>query len=78
MEPVEISIADARKLALISQQVPTSRFNRGRKGVYQAIEHLGYVQIDTISVVQRAHHLTLWNRVPHYRPRYLDDLVRDR
>ena len=78
VEPVEISNAEARKLALISQQLPTSRFNRGRKGVYQAIEHLGYVQIDTISVVERAHHLTLWNRVPHYRSRYLDDLVRDR
>ena len=77
-EPAEISISQARKLALISQQVPTSGFNRGRKGVYEAIEHLGYVQIDTISVVERAHHLTLWNRVPHYRPRYLDDLVRDR
>jgi len=77
-EPVEISITEARKLALVSQQVPTSSFSRGRKGVYEAIEHLGYVQIDTISVVERAHHLTLWNRVPHYRPRYLDDMVRDR
>ena len=77
-EPVEITITDARKLALLSQQVPTSGFSRGRRGVYEAIAHLGYVQIDTISVVQRAHHLTLWNRVRHYRPRYLDDLIRNR
>jgi uncharacterized protein YcaQ len=29
--------------------------------------HLGYVQIDTINVIQRAHHHILWNRIPTYR-----------
>ena len=53
-------------------------FARGLAGTRQAIEHLGYVQIDTISVVERAHHHTLRNRVPHYRRRYLDRLIRDR
>jgi uncharacterized protein YcaQ len=74
----DISIAEARKLALVCQQLPTSTFGRGLRGVREAIEHLGYVQIDTISVVERSHHLTLWNRVPHYRQHYLDRLVRDR
>lgn len=76
--PDDISIADARKLALVCQQLPSSAFRRGRQGVREAIEHLGYVQIDTISVVERSHHLTLWNRVPHYRRRFLDFLVQDR
>jgi uncharacterized protein YcaQ len=71
-------MADARKLALVRQQLPSSSFGRGQRGVLEAIEHLGYVQIDTISVVERSHHLTLWNRVPHYRQRYLDRLIRDR
>lgn len=43
------------------------------------IEHLGYVQIDTINVVERAHHHTLWTRVPGYAPGMLADLLaRDR
>ncbi len=75
---IEISRRDAQKLALNAQQLPRSTFARGLAGTREAIEHLGYVQIDTISVVERAHHHTLWNRVPHYRRRYLDRLIRDR
>ncbi len=73
-----LSIKQARKLALNSQRLPLSGFSRGLKGTLQAIHHLGYVQIDTISVVERAHHHTLWNRVPHYRHRYLDKLIEQR
>ena len=32
-----------------------------------AVEHLGYVQIDTINVIERCHHHILWNRIPDYR-----------
>jgi uncharacterized protein YcaQ len=47
--------------------------------VAQVIEHLGYVQIDTIAVVERAHHHTLWTRRPDYRAEYLHQLMsRDR
>ena len=31
------------------------------------MEHLGYVQIDTINVVERCHHHILWSRIPEYR-----------
>jgi uncharacterized protein YcaQ len=41
----------------------------------RAIERLGYVQIDTISVVERAHHHVLWSRVPGYQPAHLDALL---
>jgi uncharacterized protein YcaQ len=44
-------------------------------GTRRAIEHLGYVQIDTLSVVERAHHHVLWNRVPGYDPSHLNQLV---
>ena len=44
----------------------------------QAISDLGYVQIDTISVVARAHHHTLWNRNPRYQPADLDKLLESR
>lgn len=75
---VEITRRDAQKLALNAQHIPRSKFARGLAGTREAVQHLGYVQIDTISVVERAHHHTLWNRVPHYRRRYLDRLIRDR
>ena len=44
----------------------------------RAIESLGYVQIDTISVVARAHDHVLWSRVDNYRPQLLERLVRER
>jgi uncharacterized protein YcaQ len=53
-------------------------FGRGKPAVQRAIEHLGYVQIDTISVVERAHHHLLWSRVSNYQPKILDRLVRER
>jgi len=47
---------------------------KGKEGVAQVIERLGYVQIDTIVVVQRAHHHTLWCRRPDYAPHMLHEL----
>lgn len=46
----------------------------GKEGVAQTVERLGYVQIDTISVVQRAHHHTLWTRRPDYEADMLHEL----
>ena len=51
------------------------KFGRGKNAVLKAIEHLGYVQIDAISVIQRAHHHTLWSRVPGYKTKQLLDLL---
>ena len=51
----------------------------GQVGVLDTIAHLGYVQIDTISVVERAHHHVLWARCPDYQPAMLHELqARDR
>lgn len=41
------------------------------------METLGYLQIDTLSVVERAHHHTLWTRIPDYKTAYLDELVKE-
>src|SRR6195952_4717877 len=32
-----------------------------------AVEHLGYVQIDTINVIERCHHHILYSRSPGYQ-----------
>lgn len=48
----------------------------GLSGVQKALEQIGYVQIDTISVVARAHHHVLWNRVARYEEDMLNRLVK--
>lgn len=77
--PEKISIPQARKLVLHSQRLPGSA-GRGPSTVatLNALEHLGYIQIDTISVVERAHHHTLWNRNPRYQNGHIDELIADK
>lgn len=71
-----ISIQQARKLVLLSQRVPPLKQTGSALAVTQsAIEHLGYIQIDTISAIQRAHHHTIWNRNPQYNTSHIDDLM---
>jgi len=70
-----LSLRDARRLALNAQGLLKSApFGRGKRAVLRAIEHLGYIQIDPISVVCRAHHHTLMNRVPGYKSAQLHSL----
>ena len=38
-----------------------------RAAVADAVAHLGYVQIDTINVIERSHHHILFTRIPDYR-----------
>jgi len=65
-----------RRLALSKQGlVSQQQFGAGLSGTRSTIEHLGYVQIDTLSVVERAHHHVLWNRVPGYDPIHLNQLI---
>ena len=42
------------------------------------IEQLSYVQIDSIHVVERAHHHVLFNRIRNYQPSLLDSLLAQR
>ncbi len=74
-----LSLQQARKLVLLSQRVPPARHaGPATAATLAAIEHLGYIQIDTISVVQRAHHHTLWNRNPRYQAAQLDALLAEK
>ncbi|WP_038173366.1 winged helix-turn-helix domain-containing protein [Vibrio pacinii] len=71
-----LSLAQAQKLALLSQGLPSSEKKGGAYDkTLKVLEQLGYVQIDTISVVQRAHHHTLWSRNLSYQPHHLEQLV---
>jgi len=46
-----------------------------KQDVYNTIDNLGCLQIDTISVIERAHYLTLWSRLGNYEKSYLDALA---
>lgn len=68
-----------RQLALTRQLLSTQQnIATGLAGTLQTIQQLGYVQIDTISVVERAHHHVLWNRVPGYEHGHLNQLVQQK
>jgi uncharacterized protein YcaQ len=60
--------AAARRIWLRAQRLDTQApFGEGPAAVAAAVAHLGYVQIDTINVIERCHHHILWNRIPAYR-----------
>lgn len=67
--PVLISKARAREIWLGAQRLDQrAPFGDGQDATRRAIEHLGYVQIDTIHVIERCHHHVLYSRIPTYRP----------
>ncbi len=75
-----ISPGEARALVLHSQRLPPqaatdTATTTEAAATLRAIEHLGYIQIDTISVVERAHHHVLWSRNPQYRAIHLEQLL---
>ncbi len=76
MEPVRISLATVRQLSLHCQGLNGApACPQGKASAARMIERLGYVQIDTIHVVQRAHHHILWSRCRDYSPEMLHELL---
>ena len=70
----QISKSQARRLA-ISASLGTGQNGTGRSATLNFVKHLGYLQIDTISVIERAHHHILSSRQKDYKPEYLNDLL---
>jgi uncharacterized protein YcaQ len=65
---VPLTKAEARHIWLRGQRLDASApFGDGPQATAAAVEHLGYVQIDTINVIERCHHHILWTRIPAYR-----------
>ncbi|SHL29801.1 hypothetical protein SAMN05444159_5551 [Bradyrhizobium lablabi] len=58
----------ARRIWLRAQRLDSQApFGEGPRATAAAVGHLGYVQIDTINVIERSHHHILWNRIPAYQ-----------
>ena len=70
--PLLLTLANARRIWLHAQRLdqPTP-FGDGPAATRAAVEHLGYVQIDTIHVIERCHHHILFTRIPGYRREHL-------
>jgi hypothetical protein len=66
--PESLQLAEARRVALAAAGFgpAAAPFPAGLEGTAAAVLHLSSVQIDTIQVVERAHHHILWSRVPRY------------
>lgn len=62
----------ARRIWLRAQRLDSvAPFGESAAATPAAVAHLGYVQIDTIHVIERCHHHILFSRIPTYRREHL-------
>jgi uncharacterized protein YcaQ len=73
-KPIRINLAKARAFVLKKQLLNTTLKLNGKKGVMDIIDSLGYIQIDTISVIERSHHIVLFTRSADYKKEFLHTL----
>jgi uncharacterized protein YcaQ len=71
MPAPSLTAAQARRLLLAGQAL----LGPPPDGLEDLITRLGYVQLDSINVVERAHHLILGSRSAGYEPRQLEALL---
>src|ERR1043166_1940411 len=71
-QPVPVSPAQARRIWLHAQRLDTrAPVGHHATATPAAVEPLGYVQIDTIHVIERCHHHILYTRIPEYQREHL-------
>jgi uncharacterized protein len=77
---VELSRAEARRLALTAQGLANSRPGRepDLRHVRRLVARLGAVQIDSVNVLERSHYLVAYSRLGPYRRELLDRLAYER
>ncbi len=75
MNQLILSKEQARKIILHAAGLAKrAQFGKGATAVYKLIDHLGFVQLDTNYVVERAHHHAIFTRVPDYKQEWLEEL----
>src|SRR5260221_5927320 len=78
MNRIILTKSQARKIILHAAGLSKrAQFGKGKEAVYKLIDHLGFVQIDTNYVVERAHHHAIASRVPDFKPEWLEQLQAD-
>lgn len=76
-KPKSLALAEAQNIALAAQGLHTG-FGKGKAGALKTIQQLGYIQLDTLAVVARAHHHTLWTRTKGYAEKQLHELMQEK
>jgi len=78
MKPVILTKSQARAIILHAAGLAKhGQFGKGPEAAYSVIDHLGFVQVDTNYVVERAHHHAIAARVPDYKTEWLEELQAD-
>jgi uncharacterized protein YcaQ len=78
MESLVITKPQARNIILQAAGLARKeQFGVGPEAVYRVIDHLGFVQLDTNYVVERAHHHVMAARIPGYQKEWLAELCDD-
>ncbi|MGA8061049.1 MAG: crosslink repair DNA glycosylase YcaQ family protein [Candidatus Sulfotelmatobacter sp.] len=69
---IQLTSVQARRIWLHAQRLDTTEpFGSGPKATPAAVAHLGYLQIETIYVIERSHHHIPYTRIPTYRREHL-------
>ena len=78
MRPV-IDNQTARRIFLDRHLLSSTPSGAGKGADLQSVlDHLGFVQVDSVNTLARAHDLILWSRRQQYRPAALSKLVQSR
>ena len=71
----EIALQQARNLMLHTLDLAQNRRKVAKKSdMLSVIRQLNFLQLDTISVVARAHHHILYSRLGQYQTKWLEEL----
>ena len=78
MAVLKLTKSQARKIILHAAGLSKSgQFGKGVEAAYKVIDQLGFIQVDTNYVVERAHHHAIASRVPGYKTDWLEELQAD-
>ncbi|MGH2758803.1 MAG: DNA glycosylase AlkZ-like family protein, partial [Actinomycetota bacterium] len=75
---VNVSAAEARRLALSAQGFGGARTGATPAKFLKLANRLGAIQIDSVNVLVRAHHMPVFSRLGPYKLAALDDLAYDK
>ncbi len=71
---MEATVDIVRKLLLWKQGFRQFSVSE-KQHVLDVIRNLGFIQIDTINVVERSHYMAVWSRLGPYDKKWLDELL---